>query len=73
MKSELKSSLANIISAVDEFFEQWDPSTGTQMEEVCGLQKGTMMKNKPHLVGWLVSLLNGISTFVRYLMPKLSL
>ena len=25
---------------VDDFFDQWDPSTATPMEEVCGLQGG---------------------------------
>ena len=33
-KSELKSSYDDVISAVDEFFDQWDPSTATPMKEV---------------------------------------
>ena len=38
---KLKSSYDNVISVVDDFFEQCDPQTAIQMEEVCGLlQKG---------------------------------
>ena len=36
----LKSSPADIISAVDDFFYQWDPSTATLIEEKCGVQEG---------------------------------
>ena len=37
-------------TVVDNFFDQWNPCTVTPMEEVCGPQRGTMLKNKPHLV-----------------------
>ena len=33
-ESGLKSSFDDIISAVDDFFDQWDPSTVTLMEEI---------------------------------------
>ena len=33
------------ISAVDNFFDQWDPSTAAPMEEVCGSQEELI--NKP--------------------------
>ena len=33
-----KISYNDIISAVDDFFDERDPSTATLMEEVCGLQ-----------------------------------
>ena len=36
----LKSSYDDIISVVDDFFDQWDPSTATQIEEICGRQRG---------------------------------
>ena len=45
-KSGLKSSYDDIISAVDDFFGQWDPNTATLTEELCGLQGG-ILKNKP--------------------------
>ena len=32
-----KSSLADIISVVDDFFDQWDPHTTTPMGEVYAL------------------------------------
>ena len=32
----LKSSYDEVISSVDNFFDQWDPSTATLMEEVPG-------------------------------------
>ena len=35
----LKSSYKDVIPAVDDIYEQWDPSTETQMEEVCRSQK----------------------------------
>ena len=38
----LKSPYDNIISALDDFYDQWDPT-----EEMCGPQE-TMLKNKPH-------------------------
>ncbi len=34
-KGWLKSSYEEIISAVDDFFDQWDPNTVTLMQEVC--------------------------------------
>ena len=34
--SRLKSSYDDVISVVDDFFDQWDPSTATSMEEVHG-------------------------------------
>ena len=37
-KGGLKSSYDEVISAVDDFFDQWDPRTMTPIEEVCGLQ-----------------------------------
>ena len=33
-KGGLKSSCDDVISAVDDFFDQWDPSTAMRMEEV---------------------------------------
>ena len=33
-KGALKSSYDNVISAVEDFFNQWGPSTETPMEEV---------------------------------------
>ena len=38
-KDGLKSSYDDLVSAVD-IFDQWNPSTATLMEEVCGLQGG---------------------------------
>ena len=34
-KCGLKNSYDDIISAVDDFFDQWGPSTATPIEEVC--------------------------------------
>ena len=34
----LKSTYNDVISSVEDFFDQLDPSTATQMEEACGLQ-----------------------------------
>ena len=31
----LKTSYDDVISAVDDFFEQWNPSTATPIEEEC--------------------------------------
>ena len=39
-KSGLKSSYDDIISAVDDIFDQWYPSTSTLMEEVYEAQEG---------------------------------
>ena len=39
-EGRLKSLYDNVISAVD----QWDPSTATVMEEVCGAQRGLCWK-----------------------------
>ena len=36
--SGIESLLADVISAVDDFFDQWNPSTATLIEEVCGSQ-----------------------------------
>ena len=36
----LKSSYDDVISAVDDFFDQWDPSSATQLEEVYRLHRG---------------------------------
>ena len=36
----LKSSYGDLISAVDDFLDQEDPSTATLMKEVCGPQEG---------------------------------
>ena len=47
----LKVKRAYVISAVDNFFDQWDPSTATPMEEVCELQEGLCWKTNfiwPH-------------------------
>ena len=30
----------DVISAVDDFLDQWDPSTTTLIEEVCGQHRG---------------------------------
>ena len=38
-ESGLKSSYNDVISAAYDFFDQWDPSTATSLEEVCGLQR----------------------------------
>ena len=38
-KGGLKSS--HVISAIDTFFEQWDPSIATLMEDVCGPKEKT--------------------------------
>ena len=43
-KHGLKHLYDDIISAVDDFFNQWDPSTATAMKEVCGLQSGLYWK-----------------------------
>ena len=48
MEGPLKSSYNDVISPVDFFFNQWDPSTAILMEEVSRLQE--RLKNKPHLV-----------------------
>ena len=40
MKFGRKVSYDNIISTVDDFLDQRDPSTATPMEEVCELQRG---------------------------------
>ena len=42
----LKSLLGDIISAVDYFLEQKDPSTATLMGEMCGLQRSLYLKIK---------------------------
>ena len=34
-----------MIFAIDDFFDQWDPSTTTLVKEVCGPQRG-LLKNK---------------------------
>ena len=33
----LKSTYDDVISAVDNYFDQWDPSTATPIVEVCRL------------------------------------
>ena len=44
-KDWLKSSLADIITAVDFFFDQWNPSTAAPMEKECeSWGGGTMLK-----------------------------
>ena len=45
-KSGLKSLSAYVILAVDDFFDQWDPSIATPMEEMYKAQ-GKLLKNKP--------------------------
>ena len=55
-KCGLKGSYEDIISAVDDFFDQWDPSTATLMEEA-GTVSRTMLKNKPHLITFNESIL----------------
>ena len=62
-KGRLKNSYYDIISAVDNFFDQWNPSTSTPMLEVCGLQGRLMLKNKPHLVTFYESILVILWTF----------
>ena len=42
--SGLKSSYADIISAIDDFFDKWDPSTVTLIKEMCGLHGGLCLK-----------------------------
>ena len=39
-KDKLKRSEAEVISALDDFSDQWDLSTATPMEEVRVLQRG---------------------------------
>ena len=39
-KFEMKSSSDDIIYAVDDFFDQWDPNTAIPMEKMCGPQQG---------------------------------
>ena len=39
-KGGLKRYYDDIISTIDYFFDKWDPSPATQMEEVCGPQGG---------------------------------
>ena len=58
----LKSFYDNIVSGVD-FFNQWDSSTTTQMEEVYTLQEVAMIKNKPHSIIFHKSILVGQWTF----------
>ena len=41
-----EGSYDDVISAVDDLFDQWDPSTATLMEEVCGLQWVIILRNK---------------------------
>ena len=43
---KMKSSFDNHITAIDDFFDQWDPSTVTSIEEVCGPQGGLCWKIK---------------------------
>ena len=44
------------------FFYQWDPSTPTMIEKVFGLHRGTMLKNKPHLVALYLMMENKTAT-----------
>ena len=39
-KFGLKSSYADVVSAVEDFLDQWHPSTAILMEEILGLQGG---------------------------------
>ena len=39
-EARLKSSYDDIISAIDDFFDQWDQSTATPIEKVSGQQEG---------------------------------
>ena len=32
-----KSLYDDVIFAVDDFFDQWDPNTSTKTEEMCGM------------------------------------
>ena len=52
----------NIISAVDDFFNRWDQSTTTPMEDMW-TTRGTMLKNKPNLVTFHESILVRLWTF----------
>ena len=36
---ELKSLYEDVIFPVDDFFDQWDPSAATSIEEICDLQE----------------------------------
>ena len=49
-ESGLYSLSDEILSVAHDFFDQWDPSTTTPMEEVRGLKGGTMLKNSPILL-----------------------
>ena len=43
-ESEMKSSHDDVLSAVPEFLDQWDPSTATSTEKVCRLQEDYVVK-----------------------------
>ena len=46
----LLSSYDDVISAADDFFDQWDLGTAKQKEDVCGPEAKTILKDKPHLI-----------------------
>ena len=41
---KLVSSYDDVISTVEEFFDQRDPSNTSPMKEVCGLQRGGLCR-----------------------------
>ena len=51
-----------IFSFLSFYLNEWDPSTATAMEEMCGLQEG-LLKNKPHLVTCYENILVSLWTF----------
>ena len=52
----LKSSYYDVISAVDDSFDQWDPSIAAPIEKMCEC-KEDIVENKPHLVSFHESIL----------------
>ena len=57
----LKSSYDDVISTVDNIFNQWDSNTATYEKSVW-TTKGTMLKNKPHLATFWDSILVSLWT-----------
>ena len=57
VRSRLKSSYDDIISTVDDFFDQLGPSTITPMEQVYRPQGRILKKKKLHLVTFHESIL----------------
>ena len=58
-----KSSYDNVIFAVDDFFDQWDPSRADPMGKKAWTARGTLLENEPHLVTFYESILVSLRTF----------